>query len=115
MKFDLISPQATMMSRQHYGIDFYGLHNGEILVIVDLFTREIILIFLMNRNQENVAKALIRNIIFQRGVPLSLRTDNAPELSSITGAVSAICTNLNIRQIRTILGATPSVKGSTSH
>jgi hypothetical protein len=29
-----------------------------------------------------------------------LRTDNAPELSSITGAVSAICKYLNIKQIR---------------
>jgi hypothetical protein len=48
-----------------------------------------------------VAKTIIKNIIFQRGVPLSLRTDNAPELSSVTGAVSAICKYLNIKQIRT--------------
>jgi hypothetical protein len=72
-----------MGPRQHYGIDFYGLNQGEILVIVDLFTRETILIFLRNRNQDNVAKTIIKNIIFQRGVPLSLRTDNAPELSSV--------------------------------
>jgi hypothetical protein len=100
-KFDLTSPQATMGPRQHYGIDFYGLNQGEILVIVDLFTRETILVFLRNRNQDNVAKTIIKNIIFQRGVPLSLRTDNAPELSSVTGAVSAICKYLNIKQIRT--------------
>jgi hypothetical protein len=66
-----------------------------------LFTRETILVYLRNRNQDSVAKTIIKNIIFQRGVPSSLRTDNAPELSSVTGAVSAICKYLNIRQIRT--------------
>ena len=90
-----------MMPRQQYGVDFYGLQNGEILVVVDLFTRETILIFLRNRNQDNVAKSILKNIIFQRGVPTSLRTDNAPELSSITGAISSICKYLNIKQIRT--------------
>jgi hypothetical protein len=97
IKFDLASPQASMMPRQHYGVDFYGLQNGKILVVVDLFTRETILIFLRNRNQDNVAKSILKNIIFQRGVPISLRTDNAPELSSITGAVSSICKYLNIK------------------
>jgi hypothetical protein len=71
-KFDLTSPQATMGPRQHYGIDFYGLNQGEILVVVGLFTRETILIYLRNRNQDSVAKTIIKNIIFQRGVPLSL-------------------------------------------
>ena len=32
---------------------------------------------------------------------MSLRTDNAPELSSLTGAVSSICEYLKIDQIRT--------------
>ncbi len=74
----------------------------EVLVIVDLFTRETILTHLNNRTQDNVAKAIIRNIIFQRGVPRSIRTDkNAPELAFLTGAVSAICEYLNIDQIRT--------------
>ena len=89
------------MPRQHYGVGFYGLQNGEILELVDLFTRETILIHLRNRNQDNIAKALIKNIIFQRRVPSSLRTDNAQELSSITGAVSSICQYLNIKQIKT--------------
>jgi transposase InsO family protein len=90
-----------MLPRQDYGIDFCGVYKDEILVIVDLFTRETILAFLSNRTQDNVAKTIIRNIIFQRGVPRSLRTDNAPELSSLTGAVSAICEYLKINQIRT--------------
>jgi hypothetical protein len=51
---------------QHYGIDFYGIYKGEILVIVDLFTRETILTFLRNRTQENVARALLTNIIFPK-------------------------------------------------
>ncbi len=57
-KFDFTSPQATMGPRQHYGIDFYGVNQGEILVTVDLFTRETILTYLRNRNQDNVAKVI---------------------------------------------------------
>ena len=45
-KFDPNAPPATMLPRQDYGIDFYGVYNGEIMVIVDLFTRETILIHL---------------------------------------------------------------------
>jgi hypothetical protein len=41
--FDAQAPQAHLKPRQHYGIDFYGIYGGEILVIVDLFTRETIL------------------------------------------------------------------------
>ncbi len=96
-----MAPQATLLPRQHYGIDFYGIQKGEILVIVDLFTRETILTHLRNRTQENVARALLNNIIFQRGVPMSLRTDNAPELSSLTGAVTSIAQYLNISKIKT--------------
>ena len=90
-----------MLPRQDYGIDFYCVYKGEILVVVDLFTRETILTFLNNRTQDNVAKTILKYIIFQRGVPRSLRTDNAPELSSLTGAVSSICAYLKIDQIRT--------------
>jgi transposase InsO family protein len=100
-KFDLSAPQSTMLPRQDYGIDFYGVYKGDVLFIVDLFTRETTLTHLKNRTQDNVAKAIIRNRIFQRGVPRSLRTDNAPVLSSLTGAVSAICEYLKIDQIRT--------------
>jgi hypothetical protein len=70
-KFDPIAPQAKLLPRQHYGIDFYGIQKGEILVIIDLFTRVTILTFLRNRTQENVARALLTDIIFQRGVPVS--------------------------------------------
>jgi hypothetical protein len=48
-----------------------------------------------------VAQTILNVIIFQRGVPGTLRTDNAPELSSLKGAVSAICEYLKISQIRT--------------
>ncbi len=94
--FDPNAPSSTMVPRQDHGIDFYGVYKGEILVIVDLFTRETILTHLNARLQDNVAKTTIRNIIFQRGVPRSLRTDNELELSSLTGAVSAICEYLKI-------------------
>jgi hypothetical protein len=80
-------------------MDFYGLANGEILVIVDLFARETILQWLPTRKQEQVAQTILRRIIFERGVPLSIRSDSAPEL--MKGVVQRICTYLNIRQIIT--------------
>ena len=36
-KFDPNAPPSTMLPRQDYGIDFYGVQDGEIMVIVDLF------------------------------------------------------------------------------
>ena len=90
-----------MLPRQDYGIDFYGVYNGEIMVIVDLFTRETMLTYLNQRTQDKVAQTILTVIIFQRGVPRTLRTDNAPELASLTGAVSSICEYLKISQIRT--------------
>ena len=101
MKYDPNAPAATSLPRADYGMDFYGLQKGEVLVIVDLFTREVIFIYLPNRSQDNVAKALLNRVIFTRGVPCVIRNDNAPELSSLTGAVSAICEYLQIDQIRT--------------
>jgi hypothetical protein len=47
------------LPRQAYGRDFYGHEKGEILVAMDLCTREVSLWFLPNRKQENVARALI--------------------------------------------------------
>jgi hypothetical protein len=78
--FDARGPQSKAGPRQHYGIDLYGLMKGEILVIVDLFTRETILQWLPSRKQEKVAHTILRRIVFERGVPLSIRSDNAPEL-----------------------------------
>ena len=72
--------QSKAGPRQHYGMDFYGLMKGEVLVIVDLFTRETILQWLPSRKQEQVAHTVLRRIIFERGVPLSIRSDNALEL-----------------------------------
>ena len=98
-EFNAHGPQAKAGPRQHYGMDFYGLMNGEILVIVDLFTRETILQWLPNRKQDQVAKTILRRVIFERGVPLSIRSDNAPEL--MKGVIKRICTYLNIKQIVT--------------
>ena len=98
-EFNAHGPQAKAGPRQHYGMDFYGLMKGEILVIVDLFTRETILQWLPNRKQERVAQTILRRVIFERGVPLSIRSDNAPEL--MKGVIKKICTYLNIKQIVT--------------
>jgi hypothetical protein len=89
------------MPRQDYGIDFYGVYKGEIMVIIDLFTRETILTHVNSRAQEGVALTILKHVIFQRGVPRSFRTYNASELSSLTGAVSAICEYLKTDQIQT--------------
>ena len=98
-EFDALGPQSKSGPRQHYGIDFYGLMKGEILVIVDLFTRETILQWLPSRKQEKVANTILRRVIFERGVPRSIRSDNAPEL--MKGVMKRICTYLNIKQIVT--------------
>ncbi len=55
-EFNAHGPQAKAGPRQHYGMDFYGLIKGEILVIVDLFTRETILQWLPKawKNKSNL-------------------------------------------------------------
>ena len=58
------------MPRMAYGIDFYGHNDGEILVALDLCTREVLLWFLPSRKQDLVAKSLLSGLIFQKGVPL---------------------------------------------
>jgi hypothetical protein len=69
------------LPRQAYGIDFYGHAKGEILVAVDLCNREATLWFLPNTKQENVARrALLTGLIFQKGVLLIFRNDEAAEL-----------------------------------
>jgi hypothetical protein len=66
---------------------------------VDLFTREAILEWLPSRKQETVVQTLMRRIVFERKVPFSIRSDNAPEL--MQGIVKQLCTYLNISQILT--------------
>ena len=73
--------------------------SGEILVMVDLFTRETLLQWLPSREQTKVAQTILRRIVLERGVPISLRSDNAPEL--MKGVVQKICAYLNIQQIVT--------------
>ncbi len=87
------------MPRQSYGIDFYGVPKGEILVIVDHCTRETILVFMSSRNQDKVARALLSHIIFTRGVPTTIRSDSAPEL--VSGWVADINAHSGINQVRT--------------
>jgi hypothetical protein len=48
LDFNPASQKELLLPRQRYGIDFYGVHNGEILVMVDLFSRETMLEFLPN-------------------------------------------------------------------
>ena len=87
------------MPRQAYGIDFYGHANGEILVAIDLCTREVSLWFLQDRKQDKVAKSLLSGLIFQKGVPLLLRNDEAREF--VQGVVHSMNQYLGIKQITT--------------
>ncbi len=82
------------LPRQAYGIDFYGHEKGEILVAVDLCTREATLWFLPNRKQDNVARALMTGLILQEGVPLIFRNDEASEF--VKGVVAAMNRYLGI-------------------
>ncbi len=65
-EFDAQGPQSKAGPRQHYGMDFYDLMKGEVLVIVDLFTRGTILQWLPSRKQEQVAHTILGRIIFER-------------------------------------------------
>jgi hypothetical protein len=49
LDFNPASQKELLLPRQRYGIDFYGVHNGEMLVMVDLFSRETMLEFLPDR------------------------------------------------------------------
>jgi hypothetical protein len=46
--------------------------------MVDLFSRETMLKFLPDRKMKRVCQAIMKRIIFSRGVPDELRSDNAP-------------------------------------
>lgn len=87
------------LPRQQYGFDFYGVPKGEILVIVDLCTRETTLVFMSTRDQDKVAQAILNNVIFLKGVPTVLRSDSAPEL--VAGIVRDINKYLGISQVQT--------------
>ena len=52
------------LPRQKYGIDFHGHAKGEILVAIDLVTREVCLWLLPNRKQEDVSRALLSRLVF---------------------------------------------------
>ncbi len=68
--FEQVEKEDLPLPRQAYGIDFYGHTHGEILVALDLCTREVSLWFLSDRKMDEVAKALLSGLIFQKGVPL---------------------------------------------
>jgi transposase InsO family protein len=84
-------------------MDFYGVKigktQGEILAIVDLATRETMLRCLPDQTQDRVVKTLLHSAFYPRGVPLFMRSDNAPQL--MQGAARDTCTCLGIDQIVT--------------
>ncbi len=89
------------LPRQKYGIDFHGHVKGEILVAIDLMTREVCLWFLTNRKQESVYEALLSGLVFVKGVPLEFRSDSPSDLimSGLVSAMNHYC--LGVEQIIT--------------
>ena len=98
-EFEAAREQDLPLPRTTYGIDFYGHAKGEILVAIDLITREISLWFMKERKQETVAKALLTGLVFTKGVPLTFRSDEAAEF--VSGVVSVMNKYLGIKQITT--------------
>ena len=82
--FELAAKEDLPLPRQAYGIDFYGHTHGEILVALDLCTREVSLWFLPDRKMEGVAKALLSGLIFQKGFPRIFVNDAAKEFVEVT-------------------------------
>jgi hypothetical protein len=77
--FEQADKENLPLPRQAHGIDFYGHTHGEILVALDLCTREVSLWFLPDRKMEGVAKVLLSGLIFQKGVPLIFVNAEAKE------------------------------------
>ncbi len=97
-EFEQADKDYIHLPRQAYGIDFYGRAKGEILVAIDLCTREVMLWFLKDRKMEGVTRALLSGLIFQKGVPLFVN-DEAKEF--VDGAVHAMNQYLGIKQVAT--------------
>jgi transposase InsO family protein len=95
--FEQAEKEDLPLPRQAYGIDFYGHTHGDILVALDLCTREVSLWFLPDRKIEGVAKA--HSAIFQKGVPLIFVNDEAKEF--VDGVVHSMNRYLGIKQITT--------------
>ena len=92
--------QAGKVNLLAYDIDFYGHTHDDVLVTLDLFTREVSLWFLPDRKMEGVAKALLSGIIFQKGVPLLFVNDEAKEF--VDGLVHSVMNRyVGIMQITT--------------
>ena len=92
--------QAGKENLLEYDIDFYGHTHDDVLVTLDLFTREVSLWFLPDRKMEGVAKALLSGIIFQKGVPLLFVNDEAKEF--VDGLVHSVMNRyVGIMQITT--------------
>ena len=99
MVFKPMPGKPLLLPREQYGIDFYGLQDGEILVMVDLFSRETFLEYPPIRQQNGVCAALLKRIVYANGVPKQIRSDNAPEL--MQGIVRQLCAYLDISQVVT--------------
>jgi hypothetical protein len=94
-----IEIRCLYIPRQAYGIDFYGYKKDEILVAIDLCTREVTLWFLVNTKMEGVARSLLFGLIFQKGVPLIFKCDEAKEF--VEGVLHSMNQYLGIQQITT--------------
>ncbi len=60
LDFNPASQRGRLLPRQRYGIDFYAVHNGEIHVMMHLFSRETMLEYIPNRKMEKVCQTIMK-------------------------------------------------------
>ena len=74
--------------RTRWAFDFYGVHSGEILNMIDIDSGWWIPVYLPNRSAVGVRRVFLRDVRYQFGVPQEVLTDDAPEL---IGKVMTLC------------------------
>ena len=78
--FNVRSKNVMLYPQHSYETYFFEVANSEVLMAIDLCTREVTFWWFPNRKRKCVANALISGLIIQRSVLISLRAENAPEL-----------------------------------
>ena len=100
----MFTAAAAGLPRCDYAWDLYGAgktkkKHTQVLVIMDTACREVSLYALKTRDATSIASCLLHGVIHLRGIPLTLRSDAAPELTG--GVVTALCKHLQIDTIST--------------
>jgi hypothetical protein len=85
--------------RTNYAMDFYGVHNQEILNIVDVDSGFLTATVLPDRKADGVARTILNKIVYIFGTPKFIRSDNAAEFMG--RVMSGLEKELNIKHVQT--------------